>query len=95
MVNSFIDPIFPESFSSTDYRYNKQFKSSNKPTDETLILYEHTKIKLMYVHTKNNKYDKEIKRYMRDIDGYNEQMIKNMIKKGEQIYSNAIKDMLL
>tara|TARA_Y100001936_G_C15927397_1_gene587432 strand:+ start:565 stop:852 length:288 start_codon:yes stop_codon:yes gene_type:complete len=95
MVNSFIDPKFPDSFSSTDDRYNKQFKSSNIPTDETLLLYEQTKIKLLYVQTKNDKYDKEIKRFLRDIDGYNEQMIKNMIKKGEQIYLKAIKDMLL
>lgn len=95
MVNSFIYPKFPDSFSSTDGRFNKQFKLSNIPSDETLILYKQTKIKLMYVQTKNDKYDKEIKRFMRDIDGYNEQMIKNMIKKGEQIYSKAIKDMLL
>lgn len=95
MVNSFIDPKFPESFSSLNDRFNSQFKSSNKPTDETLILYEQTKIKLLYVQTKNDKYDKEINRFMRDIDGYNEQMIKNMIKKGEQIYSIAIKEMLL
>ena len=56
MVNSFIDPKFPDSFSSLDERFNSQFKSSNKPSDETLLLYEETKIKLMYVKTKNNKY---------------------------------------
>jgi len=94
MVNSFIGK-FPDSFSSTDDRFYKQFKSSNKPTDDTLILFEKTKIKLLYIQTKEDKYKKEINRFMRDIDGYNEQMIKNMIKKGEQIYLNSIKDMLL
>lgn len=94
MVDIFIDPKFPNSFSSLDDRFNSQFKSSNKPTYETLILYEQTKIKLLYIKTKCDKYNKEINRFMRDTDGYNEQMINNMIKMGIQIYNKAIKDML-
>ena len=95
MVNTYIVSEFPKSFSSLDDRFNSQFKSSNEPTYETLLLYDQIKIKLMYVQTKNDKYEKEIKRFMRNINGYNEQIIKNMIKKGEQIYLKSVKDMLL
>ena len=85
---------FPKSFDSYNSRYYGNLNPPIMPSKESLDDLTVIRDKLKNVKHLNATYSKEIDRAMRDITGYSDVMVRRLINKSENLYSNILKSIL-
>jgi hypothetical protein len=85
---------FPKSFDSYNSRYYGNLNAPTIPSKKTLDELTMIRDKLENIKHLNAMYSNEIDRAMRDITGYSDNMVKRLIKKSKDLYSEVLKSIL-